>query len=80
MAYDAITVAHEVVTHETTSTTITTITMNRPDRRNALSTDLMLELTDALRAVGSGNETRVVILAANGPAFSAGHDLRELVD
>jgi enoyl-CoA hydratase/carnithine racemase len=80
MAYDAITVAHEVVTHEQTSTTLTTITMNRPDRRNALSTDLMLELTEALRAVGSGKETRVVILAANGPAFSAGHDLRELVD
>jgi enoyl-CoA hydratase/carnithine racemase len=81
MAYEAIAVAHEmVVAHDETATTITTITMNRPERRNALSTDLMLELTDALKTIGASKETRVVILAANGPAFSAGHDLRELVD
>jgi enoyl-CoA hydratase/carnithine racemase len=59
---------------------VTTIIMNRPERRNALSTDLMLDLNDALREAGKDTETRVVILAANGPAFSAGHDLRELVD
>ncbi len=59
---------------------ITTITLNRPERRNALATDLMLELTDALKATGRDTQTQVVILAANGPAFSAGHDLRELVD
>ena len=40
----------------------------------------MLELTDALRSVSRERETRAVILAARGPAFSAGHDLRELVD
>jgi enoyl-CoA hydratase/carnithine racemase len=72
MAYEAITVEREAP--------ITTITMNRPERRNALSTDLMLELTAAFRATGEERETQVVILAANGPAFSAGHDLRELVD
>lgn len=60
---------------------IATITMNRPDKRNALSTPMMLELTDAFKKVGKDQEhVRAVILAANGPAFSAGHDLSELVD
>ena len=55
-----------------------TITLNHPRRRNALSLKMMLELTDAFREVG---ESRVlgVILAANGPAFSAGHDFNEMV-
>ena len=59
---------------------ITTITMNRPDKRNALSTGMMRELLAAFQAAGRDRDTRVVILAANGPAFSAGHDLSELVD
>lgn len=53
---------------------VTRITLNRPDRRNALSAELMTELTAALRAA----EGRVVVIAAAGPAFSAGHDLGEL--
>ncbi|MFP5255922.1 MAG: enoyl-CoA hydratase [Acidimicrobiia bacterium] len=53
---------------------VTRITLNRPDRRNALSAELMTELTEALRAA----EGRVVVIAAAGPAFSAGHDLSEL--
>ncbi|MGZ6391535.1 MAG: enoyl-CoA hydratase [Ktedonobacterales bacterium] len=59
---------------------IMTITMNRPDKRNALSTSMMSELLDAFKAAGRDPETRAVILAANGPAFSAGHDLSEMVD
>lgn len=58
---------------------VATITMNRPDRRNALSTPMMEELTSALKTVSREPSVRVIILAANGPAFSAGHDLRELV-
>jgi enoyl-CoA hydratase/carnithine racemase len=53
----------------------TRITLNRPERRNALSLDLMEELTGALRAATG----RVVVLAGAGPAFSAGHDLGELL-
>lgn len=53
---------------------ITRITLNRPDRRNALSLELMLELQRALEQAAG----RVVVLAAAGPAFSAGHDLAEL--
>ncbi len=59
--------------------TIATITMNRPERRNALSLAMMRELIAALRALAARSETRVIVLAGNGPAFSAGHDLRELV-
>ena len=59
---------------------IAIITMNRPDRRNALSLALMEELIDCFRALGQQQEIRVIILAANGPAFSAGHDLSELID
>ncbi|MFI5367022.1 MAG: enoyl-CoA hydratase [Candidatus Binatia bacterium] len=58
--------------------TVTTITMNRPERRNALSLAMMTELITALRASSAQPQTRAVILAGNGPAFSAGHDLREL--
>jgi len=59
---------------------IATITLNRPERRNALSLELMNELTDCFRTVGRSRETRAVILAGNGPAFSAGHDLTEMID
>ena len=56
---------------------ITTVTLNRPDKRNALSLPLMLELTEALRAVGRST-ARGVILAANGPVFSAGHNFGDM--
>ena len=59
---------------------VATITMNRPEKRNALSSEMMGELRDALRALSADPEVRAIVLAANGPAFSAGHDLRELVD
>jgi enoyl-CoA hydratase/carnithine racemase len=59
---------------------LATVTMNRPEKRNALSTAMMTELIDAFRALGRDKEVRAIILAGNGPAFSAGHDLRELVD
>ena len=55
----------------------TTITMNRPERRNALSLDLLRGMTAAFRAAGDG-DARGVILAANGPVFSSGHDFRDL--
>jgi enoyl-CoA hydratase/carnithine racemase len=58
---------------------IGTVTMNRPEKRNALSVDHMQELTDCFRAIGQDGEIAIVILRANGPAFSAGHDLGELI-
>jgi enoyl-CoA hydratase/carnithine racemase len=58
---------------------IAIVTLNRPDRRNALSLALMEELIDCFRALGQASEIRAILLAANGPAFSAGHDLSELM-
>ena len=56
---------------------ITTITLNRPEKRNALSLDVMLELTAAFREVGA-SDALGVILAANGPVFSAGHNFADM--
>src|SRR5215472_6689237 len=55
------------------------ITLNRPNRRNALSLDLMLELIRALDDFGADSGIRAVILASTGKAFSSGHDLSEMV-
>ncbi|HMS27865.1 MAG TPA: enoyl-CoA hydratase/isomerase family protein, partial [Burkholderiaceae bacterium] len=56
---------------------ITTITLNRPDKRNALSLDVLTELTDAFQKTAA-SEARGVILAANGPVFSAGHNFGDM--
>lgn len=56
-----------------------TITMNRPGRRNALSRHHLTELLSAFRAVAVTDATGV-ILAANGPVFSAGHDFADVYD
>ena len=63
-----------------TDVPIAIVTMNRPDRRNALSLALMEELIDCFRELSQNPDIRAIILAANGPAFSAGHDLSELMD
>lgn len=55
------------------------ITLNRPQRRNPLSLDLMLELIRSLDEIGADPNIRAVILASTGKAFSAGHDLSEMV-
>ncbi len=55
------------------------VTLNRPDKRNALSLELMQELTSALRELSAHPETRTIVIDANGPAFSAGHDLSEMI-
>lgn len=57
---------------------VTTLTLNRPDARNALSTGLMGDIQGALDAIAVDRSVKVVVLAANGSAFCAGHDLNEL--
>jgi enoyl-CoA hydratase/carnithine racemase len=59
---------------------IAMLTLDRPDKRNALSLELMERLTCALADIGKRSDVSVVILAANGSVFSSGHDLSELVD
>lgn len=61
-----------------TDAPIAIVTMNRPTRRNALSLELMRELIDCLNTLGETPEIRAIILAANGPAFSAGHDSKRV--
>jgi enoyl-CoA hydratase/carnithine racemase len=56
------------------------IVLNRAEKRNALSLELMDELTDALREVASQRGTRAIVIEGAGPAFSAGHDLSEMID
>ncbi|WP_299443563.1 enoyl-CoA hydratase [uncultured Rhodospira sp.] len=57
---------------------IATLTLNRPTARNALSVALMTDLQAALTAVAEDDSVKAVILAGNGPAFCAGHDLKEV--
>jgi enoyl-CoA hydratase/carnithine racemase len=55
------------------------VTLNRPQRRNALSLDLMLELISCLSDIGERRDVRALILAAAGKVFCSGHDLSEMV-
>jgi len=63
----------------TTEGNIALVTLNRPQRRNALSLALMQELVGCLGVIGERRDLRVVILAAEGKVFSSGHDLSEMV-
>lgn len=56
---------------------IATITLNRPDQRNALNLAMCVALLDAVRSVGADAGVRVVLVRAAGPAFCAGADLKE---
>ena len=58
--------------------TFARLTLNRPDRRNALSLPLMREMLAALDTVADG-KAPVLVIEGRGPAFSAGHDLGEIV-
>jgi enoyl-CoA hydratase/carnithine racemase len=55
------------------------ITLNRPERRNALSLELMVELISSLDEFAAEPGVRAIILAASGKVFSSGHDLSEMV-
>src|ERR1051325_11771497 len=57
---------------------IATLTLNRPAARNALSMGLMSEVQAALDALAKDRKIKVVIIGAEGPAFCAGHDLKEV--
>lgn len=57
---------------------VTTLTLNNPAARNALSTAMLTALEAALDAVAADDTVRVLVIAANGPGFCAGHDLREV--
>ena len=76
-AYMDITTNEDVLIR-TNASGIATLTLNRPGARNALSTGLMAALQTELDGISWDRDIRVVVIAANGPAFCAGHDLREI--
>ncbi len=57
---------------------VTTLTLNRPKQFNALSQAMLAALQSALDAIAQDDSVRVVVIAANGKAFCAGHDLKEM--
>lgn len=59
---------------------IARVTLDRPERRNPLSTQMMLQATAAIRELGSDPSCGVVVLTGSGPALSAGHEISEMVD
>ena len=59
---------------------VAVLTLNRPQARNSLSEELLAALTSELAAIADDRAVRAVVLAANGPAFCAGHDMRELLE
>lgn len=68
-----------VLRHETDTRGVHTLTLNTPRSFNTLSTAMLRALQQALRQVGQDPAARVVVLAAEGPAFCAGHNLKEML-
>src|SRR5438876_11437803 len=67
----------QAILYETPALHVARIVLNRPESRNAQDTRMLYELNDAFDAAAQDDEITVIVLAANGPHFSAGHDLRE---
>ena len=67
-----------LVIHETDARGIATLTLNRPQAFNSLSEAMLDALQSALERVAADETARVVVIAASGKAFCAGHDLKEM--
>ena len=67
----------ETVLYERPADKVARIVLNRPEARNAQSMRMLYELNEAFDVAAQDDSVSVIILAANGPHFSAGHDLRE---
>ncbi len=65
--------------YEQTSSGIATITLNRPDRLNALTFDVYRELTDTFAALRDENDVRVVVITGAGRAFCSGGDVHDII-
>ena len=63
---------------ETRDGAVAILTLNRPEQRNALSDEMIASLDAAFRTLADDDGVRAIILRAEGPAFCAGHDLREM--
>ncbi|MGH8185876.1 MAG: enoyl-CoA hydratase-related protein, partial [Steroidobacteraceae bacterium] len=67
----------ETILYETPAPQVARVVLNRVESRNAQDTHLLYELNDAFDRAAQDDTIKVIILAANGPHFSSGHDLRE---
>ena len=67
----------ETILYETPDVHIARIVLNRPETRNSQDTKMLYELNDAFDIAAQDDSIKVIILAANGPHFSSGHDLSE---
>jgi enoyl-CoA hydratase len=69
--------AADLVLVDTPQDHVRVVTLNRPERLNAMSIDLVIELHDTLEAVGADNDCRVIVLTGAGRAFCSGLDLKD---
>jgi enoyl-CoA hydratase/carnithine racemase len=72
------TIPNAPVLRRETDGAVALLILNRPASRNSLSEELLIELIDVLATIGRDGSVRAVVIAADGPAFCSGHDLREL--
>lgn len=70
--------ADELPVLRTDDNGVTTLTLNRPETRNALSVGMLRALRASLAAIAADAAARVIVIAGRGPAFCAGHDLKEV--
>ena len=68
----------DLLTQELTQDGILRLTMNDKKRRNALSEEMMAGLSKSINQASTNNAVRVIVIAANGPAFCSGHDLKQM--
>lgn len=74
---DTVTTEYETIVYETPAPKIARIVINKPQSRNAQSFRMLYEINHAFDVAAKDNEISVIIVAANGPDFSSGHDLRD---
>ena len=67
----------EQIIFEVAEPGIVRVVLNHAEARNAQDTRMLYELNDALDLAAQDDDVKVIVIAANGPHFSAGHDLRE---
>ena len=71
-------IKQDLLTQELTQDGVLRLTMNDTKRRNALSEEMMAALSESINQASTNNVVRVIVIAANGPAFCSGHDLKQM--
>ena len=69
-----------ILINENSKPGILRLVLNKPESKNALSREMIFAMMDAILNASSNNKVKVIIIAANGDVFSAGHDLKEITE